>query len=177
MNFKSVYSLIAWLGLYAVISLLLIASILSSIAKTPVTSKSIVSSVTSSDNPYAVLVPPPQPPKPEWQPIPVTTHITSSQKSGNAYSPGNCTWYVKNRRPDIPNNLGNASSWLNRARSQGLPTGTLPRVGAVGKRSNHVVYVERVNSDNTVTISEMNHLGFNKISHRTLPFNYFEYIY
>ncbi len=30
--------------------------------------------------------------------------------SGNNYAAGNCTWYVKSRRADIPNNLGNANT-------------------------------------------------------------------
>jgi surface antigen len=97
--------------------------------------------------------------------------------SANGYVAGYCTWYVKNRRPDMPNNLGNASSWVSRAAAQGLPTGSSPRVGAVGQRGNHVVYVESVNDDGTVTISEMNHKGLYVQTTRTLPASYFSYIY
>ncbi len=97
--------------------------------------------------------------------------------SGNGYVAGYCTWYVKNRRPDLPNNLGNASTWVSRAASQGMPTGSVPRAGAVGQRGNHVVYVESVNTDGTVTISEMNHKGRYVYTVRTLPANYFTYIY
>lgn len=107
---------------------------------------------------------------------PKSTGALASSK-GNLYTAGNCTWYVKSKRPDLPNNLGNADTWVIRARSQGMPTGTTPRAGAVGQRGIHVVYVERINSDGTITISEMNYRGLYKITWRTLPANYFTYIY
>lgn len=97
--------------------------------------------------------------------------------NGNRYSYGYCTWYAKNRRPDLPNNLGNANTWVARARAQGLPTGSAPRVGAIGQQGMHVVYVEAVNANGTVTVSEMNFKGFNVISSRTVPASNFQYIY
>lgn len=103
--------------------------------------------------------------------------ITASTSSGNGYVAGYCTWYVKNRRPSLPNNLGNADTWVSRAAALGMATGSVPRAGAVGQRGMHVVYVESVNTDGTVNISEMNHKGLYVISHRTLPANYFMYIY
>jgi surface antigen len=107
----------------------------------------------------------------------VQTSAPRGSSSGNLYVPGYCTWYVKNQRPDLPNNLGNADTWVSRARAQGLPTGSTPRAGAVGQRGMHVVYVKSVNSDGSVNISEMNHKGLYVITHRTLPGNYFQYIY
>ncbi len=97
--------------------------------------------------------------------------------SGNTYTYGYCTWYVKNMRPDLPNNLGNADTWAARAAAQGLPTGSAPRVGAVGQQGMHVVYVQSVNGDGTVTVSEMNFVGWNQISTRTVPASSFFYIY
>lgn len=97
--------------------------------------------------------------------------------AGNTYGYGYCTWYAKNRRPDLPNNLGNASTWVSRAAAQGIPTGSVPRAGAIGQRGNHVVYVESVNADGSVNISEMNHAGWNVVSSRTVPGNYFQYVY
>lgn len=97
--------------------------------------------------------------------------------SGNGYVAGYCTWYVKNKRPDLPNNLGNAATWVTRAAAQGIATGSTPSVGAVGQRNNHVVYVENVNADGTVTISEMNYQARYAVTTRTLPANYFRYIY
>lgn len=101
----------------------------------------------------------------------------SASSSGNRYVAGYCTWYVKNRRADLPNNLGNASAWVANARAQGMATGSAPVAGAVGQRGNHVVYVESVNADGTVTISEMNHKGLYVMTTRTLPASYFTYIY
>lgn len=79
--------------------------------------------------------------------------------AGNTYTPGQCTWYVKNKRPDLPNNLGNANTWYSRAAAQGIPVGSTPRAGAAAMRTAgmHVVYVEAVNPDGTITISEMNY--------------------
>lgn len=105
------------------------------------------------------------------------TTSTRGTASGNRYVAGYCTWYVKNQRPDLPNNLGNAATWVSRAAAQGMATGSTPRAGAVGQRGNHVVYVESVNADNTVTISEMNHKGLYVQTTRTLPASYFTYIY
>ncbi len=106
-----------------------------------------------------------------------TTTVSRGSSAGNRYVAGYCTWYVKNMRPDLPNNLGNAYSWYSRAAAQGMAVGTKPRAGAVGQRGNHVVYVQSVNSDGTVTISEMNHKGLYVKTVRTLPANYFRYIY
>lgn len=114
------------------------------------------------------------------QPVSSAKPATTAHRgavAGNSYTYGYCTWYVKNRRPDMPNNLGNANTWVARAAAQGMATGSAPRTGAVGQQGMHVVYVEAVNGDGTVTISEMNHLGFGVINSRTVPASYFSYIY
>lgn len=99
--------------------------------------------------------------------------------NGNTYSYGYCTWHVKNLRPDLPNNLGNADTWYYRAQAQGLPTGTTPQVGAAAQTrgSMHVAYVTAVNGDGTVTVSEMNVVGWNVQSYATYPASKFWYIY
>lgn len=114
---------------------------------------------------------------PQVKQVKSTVATPVAQSSGNRYSSGYCTWYVKNQRPDLPNNLGNAATWVTRAAAQGLPTGSTPRAGAVGQRANHVVFVESVNADGTITISEMNYRNLNERTVRTLPANYFQYIY
>jgi surface antigen len=105
------------------------------------------------------------------------SRMSRGSSAGNTYTYGYCTWYAKNKRPDLPNNLGNADTWVSRAAAQGIPTGSAPRVGAIGQRGMHVVYVERVNADGTVYISEMNREGWNVVSTRTVPGSYFHYIY
>lgn len=98
--------------------------------------------------------------------------------AGNLYDAGQCVWYVKNLRADIPNNWGNASDWLYNARAQGWETGSVPRVGAVGQEGNHVVLITAVNPDGTVTTTEMNeyYIPF-QITSRTVPASFFTYIY
>ena len=103
--------------------------------------------------------------------------ISRGSSSGNGYTAGYCTWYAKNKRPDLPNNLGDARYWVSRAAAQGIPTGSTPRAGAIGQRDNHVVYIESVNGDGTVTISEMNYRARYDVTRRTVPASYFRYIY
>lgn len=90
---------------------------------------------------------------------------------GNTYQAGQCVWYVKNRIPSLPNNMGSAYNWINHL------TKTSARPGVVGWRGNHVVYVEAVNG-NTVTISEMNY-NWTPYATRTIdrPINYYTYLY
>lgn len=98
--------------------------------------------------------------------------------SGNTYTPGQCTWGVKNWRPDIPNGWGNASNWLYAAQSQGWPTGNKPRVGAVGWTSGHVVLITAVNKDGTVDYTDMNGRFIPyEIGYGTRPASYYKYIY
>lgn len=111
------------------------------------------------------------------QVAPSASRIQRGSSAGNAYYAGYCTWYAKSRRPDMPNNLGNADTWVMRAAAQGFATGSTPRAGAIGQQGMHVVYVERVNRNGTVTISEMNYRGFGVVSSRTVPASTFRYIY
>lgn len=83
-----------------------------------------------------------------------TTTAYRGSSAGNTYAYGWCTWYVKNMRPDLPNNLGNGGSWVANASAQGFATGTTPRAGAVAEIPGHVAYVESV-SGGMMTISEM----------------------
>ena len=117
--------------------------------------------------------------KPVYSPVPSTTTNKAqyTNTAGNTYTPGYCTWYVKNKRPDIPNMWGNASEWLRNAQRQNWPTGSSPAQGAVGWNSGHVVYVESVNGDGTVTISEMNWNGPWSTNTRTVSSSAFMYIY
>lgn len=101
---------------------------------------------------------------------------------GNTYDYGYCTWYVKNRRgSSIPNTLGNANTWYARAAAQGMAVGTTPRDGAVGTTTRgalgHVVFVEKVNGDGTIDISEMNAPIWGKATYRTVSASEFVYIY
>lgn len=117
---------------------------------------------------------------------PTTTNarVTTTLRPGsfsNSYGFGYCTYYVASRRA-IPSNWGNASSWYYNAIASGYGVGTAPRAGAVAwEYGNHVAYVDRVNADGTVTVSEMNFFGngggWNRVSSRTTSASKFKYIY
>jgi surface antigen len=89
----------------------------------------------------------------------------------NGYPYGWCTYYVATRR-QVPTSMGNAGHWLSSAKSDGMPTGSTPVAGAIMVSSDswagHVAYVESVNGDGTFTVSEMNYVGWGKISTRTV---------
>ncbi len=108
----------------------------------------------------------------------VAVAVSNAPYTANMYEPGQCVWYVKNKRPDLPNTLGNATDWFANAQRQGLSTGLNPRVGAVGWRYGHVVYIESVNGDGTVTYSDMNgnYVAF-EIGRKTVSANSLKYIY
>lgn len=109
----------------------------------------------------------------------------SASYGSNGYDFGYCTWWVAKLRAQagnpVPSNLGNASTWAIRAAAMGLPTGTTPRVGAavVTKTAGagHVAYVTAVNGDGTITISEMNHDGWDRVDTRTIPSDGYRYVY
>lgn len=96
---------------------------------------------------------------------------------GNGYDYGYCTWWAAVRRAQIgrpiPSNLGNASTWKILAQRSGLGVGNVPAAGAViwtppRDYYGHVGFVESVNPDGSVNVSEMNTVGWGVVSHKTL---------
>lgn len=96
---------------------------------------------------------------------------------GNGYDYGYCTWWAATRRAQtghpIPSNLGNASTWKVRAQLAGIPVGNQARAGAViwtppRDYYGHVGFVESISADGSVNISEMNAVGWGRVSYRTL---------
>lgn len=118
-----------------------------------------------------VYIPPP--------PKAATKPVFSSQ--GNNYYKKQCVWWAYERRMQmgnpVPGNWHSAYQWLGNAQAMGWPTGSEPRVGAVGTRGNHVVVVERVNNDGTIYLSEMNYDFNGGFRYRTAPASNFLYIY
>lgn len=89
---------------------------------------------------------------------------------GHKFPYGYCTWYVSQKRY-VPWG-GNAGTWLYHAKAGGYATGRTPKVGSImvtteNRYYGHVAYVEKVSGD-TITVSEMNYVGFAKRSTRTL---------
>lgn len=100
----------------------------------------------------------------------------ASASAGNRYAFGNCTWYAYERRAQLGRPVGsfwgNAATWAMYAQAAGYVVNNTPAVGAVmqnGGGYGHVAIVESVNSDGSITISEMNYAGnFNRVTSRTV---------
>lgn len=90
--------------------------------------------------------------------------------NGHKFPYGWCTWYVAQKRY-VPWG-GNAGTWLYHAKAQGYRTGKTPTPGSImvsteNRYYGHVALVEKVSGD-TITISEMNYVGWGKVSRRTI---------
>ena len=89
--------------------------------------------------------------------------------TGHKFPYGYCTWYVAQKRY-VPWG-GNAGTWLYHAKVSGYKTSKTPKKGSIIVTSEswwgHVGIVEKVGKG-TVTISEMNHRGWGRVSRRTL---------
>lgn len=105
--------------------------------------------------------------------------------SGNRYAAGNCTQYVYNRitqlggRIDL--DMGNGNQWASTGRARSYAVSATPKVGtaacfqrgvlAAHPVYGHVAFVERVDQEGSVLLSEMNVLGIGIVSFRTLTAN------
>lgn len=95
---------------------------------------------------------------------------------GNSYAYGYCTWYAFNRRVQlglpVSSGWGNANTWDTGAARSGYVVNTTPSAGAIFQTKagyyGHVGVVERVNSDGSIYVSEMNFKGWNVKSYRTI---------
>jgi surface antigen len=97
---------------------------------------------------------------------------------GNTYSRGYCTWHAANRRAaigrPIPNRMGNAISWARASSAAGLAVDGNPRAGDVLWHRNiggagHVAFVEGVNADGSLSVSDMNYPSWGRVTYRTVP--------
>jgi surface antigen len=97
---------------------------------------------------------------------------------GNTYSRGYCTWHAANRRAaigrPIPNRMGNAISWARAAASAGYAVDGNPRAGDVLWHRNiggagHVAFVEGVNADGSLLVSDMNYPSWGRVTYRNVP--------
>ncbi|WP_145411415.1 CHAP domain-containing protein, partial [Paenibacillus xylanexedens] len=75
-----------------------------------------------------------------------------------------CTWYVFDKTGgEIGSTWGNANNWASAASSAGYTVNNSPEAGSILQSSEgsmgHVAYVENVNSDGLVNVSEMNYNG------------------
>lgn len=95
------------------------------------------------------------------EPTEIVEKITKKQPATtvNLYPKGQCTYYVKSKRVDIPNRMGNARYWFGGAKANGFKTGNQARIGAIMVTDEgpygHVAIVEGFKNGKMV-ISEMN---------------------
>ena len=113
---------------------------------------------------------------------------TATQTSGNYTSPsfnhqnlyteGQCTWYVFDKRSQagkpISTYWSDAKYWASNAANDGYQVNNTPSVGAIMQSTpgpyGHVAYVERINGDGSILISEMNYTnGPYNMNYRTIP--------
>lgn len=111
-----------------------------------------------------------------------------SVSQGNTYSYGYCTWHAANRRAaigrPIPNRWGNAITWASSARASGYGVDGNPAAGDVLYHkyqggAGHVAYVEEVNADGSILVSDMNYNGgWGRVSYRTVtPGEFSQYLF
>ena len=91
---------------------------------------------------------------------------------------GGCTWYVFDRRAQagspISTYWSDAKYWAGNAANDGYQVNNTPSVGSIMQSTpgpyGHVAYVERVNGDGSILISEMNYTyGPYNMNYRTIP--------
>lgn len=107
-----------------------------------------------------------------------TSYKTPVFNHSNLYDWGQCTWHVFNRRAQIGKGIStywwNANNWDNAAPQDGYTVDRKPTVGSILQTDagyyGHVAFVERVNSDGSVYVSEMNYSAAPGVkTFRTVP--------
>lgn len=140
-----------------------VANTSSSVTTTPVVTTPSVSSYVSGSGNF---------------PAPNPSYIARN----NGGYPGQCTWYIYNRLAQLGVSIpyrvmGNGGQWGSYARSYGYSVSSTPKAGRVvsfqggeagSSAYGHVAFVESVNADGSITVSEMNVRGPFIISTRTL---------
>jgi surface antigen/uncharacterized protein (DUF433 family) len=107
----------------------------------------------------------------------ISTNVFAT--AGNKYAPGNCTWYVYERRAQLGRPIGsywgNANTWAYSARAAGFPVDNNPAAGSIlvdtAGYFGHVGVVESVKENGDIVITEMNNYaygGFNIVNSRTI---------
>lgn len=100
-----------------------------------------------------------------------------------SYPWGQCTWYVHQRRHEIGKDvsllLGNGGDWDNNAKALGMKVGKEPKAGSAvafdqgvlgaSPQYGHIAFVEKVEKDGSIVISESNVEGLGVISMRKIP--------
>ncbi|MEB8125868.1 LysM peptidoglycan-binding domain-containing protein [Staphylococcus succinus] len=106
------------------------------------------------------------------------TNTASTASDQNLYDWGQCTWHVFNRRAETGQPIStywwNADHWANNAAADGYTVNNTPSAGSILQTYSgavgHVAYVEQVNPDGSILISEMNYnTPPGTVDYRTIP--------
>lgn len=90
-----------------------------------------------------------------------TSHFACNIPPANS---GNCVWWAVFKRPDLAAKIDasgtsgwNGGQWYDKFNALGVAVGSIPKLGSIVEFSNpgHVAYVEKVNSDESLDVSEM----------------------
>lgn len=91
---------------------------------------------------------------------------------GPWYTPGQCTQWAWYKRQDLPL-LGNANAWARNAAAAGYLVNRTPSAGSIIQTTagwyGHVGYVEAVNSDGSIVVTEMNYGIPYRVIRSTIP--------
>ena len=86
---------------------------------------------------------------------------------------GQCTTWGWLKRPDLGFIKANANRWDDMARSAGILVNHSPAAGAIFQTDSgwygHVGYVESVNADGSINVSERNYAGCYGVMFSTIP--------
>ncbi len=105
--------------------------------------------------------------------------------STGGYGYRNCTDWVSFRVRStgkfVPSGMGNANNWDDRAPGKGFKVSSTPKAGAAavsnGGYYGHVMYVEAVNSDGSIVISDYNRAGTGKYATSTVSASGLRFVY
>ncbi|MCS4485736.1 LysM peptidoglycan-binding domain-containing protein [Staphylococcus sp. GRT3] len=109
---------------------------------------------------------------------PSTSYTSPVFNHANLYDWGQCTWHVFNKRQaagrPISTYWWNANAWDDNAARDGYVINNSPAVGSILQSDlgyyGHVAYVERINADGSILVSEMNYsAGPGVLTYRTVP--------
>ncbi|MCU5745762.1 LysM peptidoglycan-binding domain-containing protein [Staphylococcus sp. SQ8-PEA] len=96
----------------------------------------------------------------------------------NLYDWGQCTWHAFNRRKETGKPIStywyNAENWASNAQADGYRVDNSPSVGSILQTVEgpvgHVAYVEQINPDGSILVSEMNYnTPPGTVGYRTIP--------
>lgn len=106
------------------------------------------------------------------------TNTSQASSDQNLYDWGQCTWHVFNRRAETGQPIStywwNANNWASAASADGYTVNNTAAVGSIMQNyegpMGHVAYVERINPDGSLLISEMNYnTPPGTVDYRTIP--------